>query len=64
MNKIIFYTCFVCLIGFSARSGSPAFAGGCSNHTDKKAEINCAKNDTDCQTQESEKFDLKVSANS
>ena len=53
MRKIIPYLALFCLTGFTATNSLPVMAGGCSSHMNKKAEINCVKDDTDCQ---SEKF--------
>ncbi len=39
-------------------------AAGCSSQMNKKADIKCAKNDTECQTKKAEKFDLKDSLKS
>ena len=58
MRKIIPYIAFLCLTGFTATCGLPVMAGGCNNHRNKKAEIECTENDTECQTQKAEKFEL------
>jgi hypothetical protein len=36
-------------------------AGACSRHMNKKAEIECAENDTECQAEKASKFDLEDS---
>ena len=39
-------------------------AGACSSHMNKKAEIECAENDTECQAEKASKFDLEDSLKS
>lgn len=46
------------MTGFTATSGLPVMAGGCNNHMNKKAEIKCPEDDTECQTEKAEKFEL------
>ena len=58
MKNLIQYIAFACLIGFTATSGLPVMAGGCSNHMNKKAEIKCDDDDIECQTEKAEKFEL------
>tara|TARA_B100000989_G_scaffold244404_1_gene191480 strand:- start:206 stop:400 length:195 start_codon:yes stop_codon:yes gene_type:complete len=58
MKRIIPYIAFFCLTGFTATSGLPVIAGGCTNHMNKKAEIKCAEEDTECLTEKAEKFEL------
>ena len=53
MRRIIPYIAFFCLTGFTATSGLPLIAGSCSSHMNKKAEIKCAEDDTECQTEKS-----------
>ena len=48
----------------TATTGLPVMAGGCSSHMNKKAEIKCAEDDIECQTEKAEKFDLKDSLKS
>ena len=55
---------FACLTGFMATTGLPVMAGGCISNMNKKAEIKCAENDTECQIEKAEKFDLKDSLKS
>ena len=38
----------VCLMSIALASSLPLQAGGCSSHKNKKAEIECQANDTDC----------------
>ena len=64
MKKLILYIAFACLTGFTATTGLPVMAGGCSSHMNKKVEIKCAEDDTQCQTEKAEKFDLKDSLKS
>ena len=64
MKKLIPYIAFACLTGLTATTGLPVMAGACSNHMNKKAEIKCAENDTECQSDKSTKFQLKDSLNS
>ena len=59
MKRLIPYIAFACLTGFTAISGLPLMAGGCSSHMDKKAEIKCAEDDNECQTKKSGKVELK-----
>ena len=59
MKKIITYTVLFCLTSFTSTSGLPVMAGSCSSHINKKAEIKCDEDDTECQTEKAEKFDLK-----
>ena len=58
MKKLIPYIAFACLTGFTATSGFPVMAGGCSNHMNKKAEIKCAEDDIECQSEKAEKFEF------
>ena len=58
MKKIIPCIAFLCLTGFTATSGFPVMDGGCNNHMNKKAEIECTKDDSECQTEKAEKFEL------
>ena len=64
MKKFIPYIAFACLTGFTATTGLPVIAGGCSSHMNKKAEIKCAENDNECQAEKALKFDLKDSLKS
>ena len=61
MKRLIPYIAFACLTGLTATTGLPVMAGACSNHMNKKAEIKCAENDTECKA---EKFDLDDSLKS
>ena len=64
MKRLIPYVAFAFLTGFTATTGLPVMAGGCSSYMNKKAEIKCAEDDTECQTEKAEKFDLKDSLKS
>ena len=64
MKKLFPYVVFACLTGFTVTTGLPVMAGGCSSHMNKKAEIKCTEDDTECQTEKAEKFDLKDSLKS
>ena len=64
MRKIIPYIAFFCLTGFTATSSLPLMAGSCSSHMNKKAEIICAEDDTECQTEKAEKIELNKSISS
>ena len=64
MKRLITYLAFACLTGFTATSGLPVMAGGCSRHMDKSAEIECAEEDIECQTEKAERFDLRNSVKS
>ena len=58
MRRIIQIIAFSCLTGFTATSGLPLMAGDCNSHMNKKADIICAEDDTECQTEAAEKFKL------
>ena len=64
MKSFFPYIAFACLTGFTATTGLPVMSGGCSSHMNKKAEIKCAEEDTECQTEKAEKFHLKKSLKS
>ena len=64
MKRLFPYIAFACLTGFTATSGLPVMAGGCSSQLNKTAEIKCAENDAECQAEKASKFDLKDSLNS
>ena len=64
MRRIIPYIAFLCLTGFTATSGLPAMAGGCNSQMNKKAEIKCAEDDIECQTEKAERFELNKSIRS
>ena len=64
MKRFIFYIAFACLTSFTATTNLPVIAGGCSSNMNKKAEIKCAENDTECQAEKASKFDLKDSLKS
>ena len=64
MKRLFPYIAFACLTGFTSTTGLPVIAGGCSSHMNKKAEIKCAEDDTECETEKAEKFVLKDSLKS
>ena len=64
MKRFFPYIAFACLTSFTAATGLPVMAGGCSSHINKKAEIKCAENDTECQAEKASKFELKDSLKS
>ena len=64
MRKFFPYIAFFCLTGFTATSGLPLMAGSCSSHMNKKADIKCAEDDTECQTEKAEKFELNKTISS
>ena len=64
MKRLIPYIAFACLTAFTASSGLPVMAGGCSSHMNKKAEIKCPEDDTECQTEKAEKFELNKTVRS
>ena len=64
MKNLLPLITFTCLTAFSVTSGLPVMAGGCSSHSNKASEIKCDKDDKECQTKNSEKFDLKQAINS
>ena len=58
MKRLIPYIAFACLTGFTATSGLPVIAGGCSSQMNKTAEIKCAEDDIECQNEKAEKYGL------
>ena len=64
MKRLFPYIAFAFLTSFTATTGLPVIAGGCSSQMNKKAEIKCAEDDADCQTEKAEKFDLRDSLKS
>ena len=64
MKRLFPYIAFACLTGFTATTGLPVIAGSCTSHMNKKTEIQCAENDTECQTEKAEMFELKDSLKS
>ena len=59
MKKFIPYIAFVCLTGFTATSGLPVIAGGCSRNMNKTAENICVEDDIECQIEKAEKLEFK-----
>ena len=64
MKRLFPYITFACLAGFTITTSLPIMAGGCSSQMNKKAEIKCAEDDTECQIDKAEKFDLRDSLKS
>ena len=64
MKRFIPYIAFACLTGFTATSGLPVMAGGCNSDLNKKAETKCVEDDTKCQTEKAEKFELNKTVRS
>ena len=64
MTRLIPYILFACLTGFTATTGLPVMAGGCNSHMNKKAEIKCAKDDTECKAEKPQKFELNKTVRS
>ena len=56
MKKLFPYIVFASLTRFSAISGLPVMANGCSSYENKNVEMNCAEDDTECQAQKAENF--------
>ena len=49
MKRLFPCITYACLTGFTATTGISVMAGGCSSYMNKKAELKCAEDDTDCQ---------------
>ena len=64
MKRLLPYIAFACLTGFTATSGLPVNAGGCSSQLNEKAEIKCAEDDTECLIEKAEKFELNETVRS
>ena len=64
MKRLIPYIAFLCFTGYTLISGLPVIAGGCSYHKNKSVKINCAEDDTECQIEKNENFDLKKTVKS
>ena len=64
MRKIIPYIAFLSLTAFTTTSVIPVSAGGCNSHMNKKAEVKCAQDDTECQSEKDEKFELNKTVRS
>ena len=64
MKRLIPYIAFACLTGLTATGGLPVMAGGCSNKLNEKVEIKCDEDDTECQTEKAEKFELNKTVRS
>lgn len=64
MKKFISYIAFAFLTGFTASGSLSVMASGCSSHINKKVEIKCPENDTECQAEKTQKFELNKTARS
>ena len=64
MKRLIPFIVFTCFTGFTATSGLPIIAGGCSSHINKTAENKCVEDDIECQIKKVEKADFKDSIES
>ena len=64
MNRFIAFITFASLTGFMAANGLAAKAGGCSSNMYKDAEIKCAEDDPECQTEKAEKFEFNKTVRS
>tara|TARA_B100001093_G_C25952116_1_gene645472 strand:+ start:193 stop:387 length:195 start_codon:yes stop_codon:yes gene_type:complete len=64
MKKIIPYIAFFCLTGFTATSGISVMASDCKSHINKKALVECEKNNPKCQTNKTEKYYLDQTVSS
>ncbi len=64
MKRLIPYIALACLTSFTATSGLPVMSGGCSSYMNKKAEIKCAEDDTECQAEKAGKFELNKTVRS
>ena len=58
MKNLLPFITFAFITAFSVTSGLPVMAGGCSSHSKKTSEIKCDKDDKECQTKNTENFDL------
>ena len=64
MRRLFPYISFTCLTLFAATSALPAMAGGCRSHKEKISEIKCDKDDTNCQSKNTDKIDFNESLKS
>ena len=64
MRRLFPYIAFACFTGFTATSGLPLIAGGCSSNMNKTAENKCVEDDIECQIKKVEKVDFKDSLES
>ena len=58
MKKLLPFITFTCLTIFSVTSSLPVMAGGCSSHSSKTSEIECDREDKECQIKNTKKIDL------
>ena len=64
MKRFFPYIALTFFGGFTAANVLPVMAGGCSRDMNKTAEIICAEDDTECQTEKADNFDIKDSIKS
>tara|TARA_B100000886_G_scaffold273697_1_gene197590 strand:- start:6 stop:200 length:195 start_codon:yes stop_codon:yes gene_type:complete len=64
MKRLIPYITIACLTGFIATISLHFIAAGCGSRMNKKVEIKCTENETECQANKASKFDLKDSLKS
>jgi len=58
MTRIIPFIAFAFLTGITTIGELPVFAGGCSNHINKKAQIKCSGDEAKCETDNTNKEKL------
>ena len=59
MEKIIPYIAFACFASITATSGMPLLAGGCNIHMKNNSKIECTEEDTECNKNKVEKYELE-----
>ena len=64
MKRFIPYIAFACLTGFTATSSLPVMSAGCNGHMNKTAEIKCAEDDIECQTEKTENYGINKTVRS
>ena len=64
MKRLIPFIAFACLTGFTATSGLPVMASGCSSDINKITKVKCAEDDAKCQTEKAEKYGLNKTVRS
>ena len=58
MKRIIPFMVFACLTGITTMGELPVFAGSCSNHINKKAQIKCSGDEAKCKKDNTNKEKL------
>ena len=64
MTKLIPHFAFVCLTSFTATTGLPVIAGGCTSNMEKQAVIQCDEEDTECKAAKAEKIEFNKTVKS